>query len=154
MGRIEFPNTPINAAPQETAGVEHAGFVQPPLEGLEAEQPPEIELGNCTVTSPVRFRKLMKGNEWQCSISVAPDLLHPEQEGEFEVHAFDRFADMAHRYHLRPGDRALMRGTMQQQPIAFENGETMIVSHFFVTAIEMLSRSKRTSMTVYEQGKK
>jgi hypothetical protein len=60
---------------------------------------------------------------------------------------------MAHSYHLRPGDRALMRGTPQQQTIELGNNETTIVNHFYVTAIEVLSRSKRVSVTIYEKAK-
>jgi hypothetical protein len=70
-----------------------------------------------------------------------PDLLHPEQEGDFEAHAFNNYADMAHSYHLRPGDRALMRGTLQQQSIELGNGEATFVIHFYVISIEVLSRS-------------
>jgi hypothetical protein len=57
---------------------------------------------------------------------------------------------MAQRSHLRPGDRALMRGTLHPQTIELGNGETTIVNNFYVIALEMLSRSKRTSITVYE----
>ena len=71
----------------------------------------------------------------------------------FEAHAYQGNADMANKERLRPGDRALMRGTLQQQTIALENGATTIVNHFYVTSLEVLSRSKRTSMTVYEKGK-
>ena len=117
------------------------------------EQPPELELGNCTVTSSVRFRKLVRGNEWHCSIQVVPDLMHPEQEGDFEAHAFNSYADMANKEHLRPGDRALMRGTLQQEIIELENGQTTRINHFYVTAIEVVSRSKRTSMTAFEREK-
>jgi hypothetical protein len=154
MVRPEFPSTPINAAVKSnTSPVEQSGFVQPTLEGLEAEQQPEIELGNCTVTSAVRFRKLVRGNEWHCSIHASPDLMHPEQEGDFEAHAFNSYADMAQKNLLRPGDRALMRGTLQQQTIALENGATTSINHFYVSGIEVLGRSKRTSMTLYEKAK-
>jgi hypothetical protein len=121
---------------------------------MEPEQTPEIELGNCTVTSVVRFRKLVRGNEWHCTIRAEPDLMHPEQEGDFEAHAYQSNADMAQRCRLRPGDRAMIRGTLQQQTIALENGETTIINHFYITSLEVLSRSKRTSITAYERGKK
>ncbi len=71
----------------------------------------------------------------------------------FEAHAHNDYADMAQSYHLRPGDRALMRGTLHPQTIALENGETTIINHFYVTSIEVLARSKRTSVTVYEKAK-
>jgi hypothetical protein len=106
------------------------------------------------VTTAGKFRKRARGNEWQCQIVVAPDLLHPEQEGEFEAHAYNHYADMAQSYHLRPGDRSVMRGTMQSQTILLENGEQASVNQFCVTAIEIVSRSKRTSITVYEQRNK
>jgi hypothetical protein len=87
------------------------------------------------------------------SLHASPDLMHPEQEGDFEAHAFNNYADMANKEHLRPGDRALMRGTLQQQTIELENGQTTIINHFYVTFLEVLSRSKRTSVTVYEKEK-
>lgn len=154
MGRIEFPTTPIGtpAIPDEFES-SPPGFVQPTLDGLETQPLPEIELGNCVVTAAATFRKRVKGNEWHCHIAVEPDLLHPEQEGNFVIHAYNHAADMAHSYHLRPGDRAIMRGTMLTQAIVLENGETTSVNYFSVTAIEVLSRSKRTSMTVFEQRK-
>lgn len=154
MGSIEFPSTPINApAIRDASESEPPGFVQPTLEGLETQPLPEIELGNCLVTTAATFRKRVKGNEWHCHIAVMPDLLHPEQEGEFAAHAYNHYADMAHSYHLRPGDRAVMRGTLQAQIILLENGEQASVNQFCVTAIEVISRSKRTSITVYEQRK-
>ncbi len=154
MGRIEFPSTPINApVTSETPVGEESGFIQPTLEGIDLEQSPEIELGNCIVTSAVKFRKLVRGNEWHCTIQAIPDLLHPEQEGLFEAHAYQGYADMAKEARLRPGDRAVMRGTLQQQTIELENGATTTVNHFSVTYIEVITRSKRTSITAYEQGK-
>ncbi len=154
MGRIEFPSTPINAKVQsEVAPVEQqSGFIQPTLEGIELEPSPEIELGNCIVTSNVRFRKLVRGNEWHCTIHVEPDLMHPEQEGDFEAHAYHDYADMAKEARLRPGDRAMMRGTVHPQTVELGNNQTTTVNHLYVTAIEVISRSKRTSMTVYEKG--
>ncbi len=57
------------------------------------------------------------------------------------------------RLRLRPGDRALMRGTLQQQTVALENGETTIINHLYVTSLEVVSRSKRTSITAFEKEK-
>jgi hypothetical protein len=156
LGRIEFPTTPIGAvitdgASHNPQSSERASFIQPTLEGLEPEHTPEIELGNCIVTTSVTFRKRVKGNEWHCQILAEPDLLHPEQEGIFEAHATNAYADMAQSYHLRPGDRALLRGTLHPQTIALANGETATINHFFVTSIEVLARSKRTSIMVYEK---
>jgi len=37
---------------------------------------------------------------------------------------------MAQSYYLRPGDRALMRGTLRLQTIALGNGETTIITVF------------------------
>lgn len=54
---------------------------------------------------------------------------------------------------LSEGYNTVMRGTLQQQTIDLENGATTIINHFYVTSIEVLSRSKRTSMTVYEKEK-
>lgn len=153
MGRIEFPSTFINAPAQtDAAPAMQNGYQQPTLEGMELEQSPEIELGNCIVTTAVKFRKLVRGNEWHCTIQAVPDLLHPEQEGRFEAHAFNWYADMAKDARLRPGDRAMMRGTMQQQTVELGNNETTIVNHLYVTFIEVISRSKRSSITAYEKG--
>ena len=96
----------------------------------------------------------MRGNEWHCTIQAVPDLLHPEQEGLFEAHAYQGYADMAKEARLRLGDRAMMWGTLQQQTIELGNNETTTINHFSVTFIEVISRSKRTSMTVYEKEKK
>jgi len=60
---------------------------------------------------------------------------------------------MANKERLRPGDRALIRGTLQQHTIALENGATTSINHFYVTSLEILSRSKRTSITAYEKEK-
>ena len=118
MGRPEFPTTPIGAVSKDgVSPVEQSGFIQQTLEGMEPEQTPEIELGNCTVTSVVRFRKLVRGNEWHCTIRAEPDLLHPEQEGMFEAHAYQSNADMAQSCRLRPGDRALMRAHCNNKPL-------------------------------------
>lgn len=72
----------------------------------------------------------------------------------FEAHAYQDNADIANKERLRPGDRALMRGTLQQQIVELENGGTTIINHFYVASLEVLSRSKRTSMTVYEKEKR
>src|SRR5690242_6593894 len=136
MGRPEFPSTPINAqVTSDAAPVVQNGYQQPTLEGIEHEQSPEIELGNCIVTTAVKYRKLVRGNEWHCSIQALPDLLHPEQEGTFEAHAYHGYADMAKEARLRPGDRALLRGTLQEQTVALENGQTTSINHFYVTDI-------------------
>ncbi len=155
MGRPEFPSTPINAkAPSEVAPVEQTGYQQPTLEGMELEQSPEIELGNCLITTAVKYRKLVRGNEWHCTIQAEPDLMYPEQEGIFEAHAYHGYADMAKEARLRPGDRAVMRGTVHPQTVELGNNETTTVNHFSVTYIEVISRSKRTSITAYEKEKK
>jgi len=158
MGRLEFPAKPINApAHDAVAQIDQTGemprFVQPALEGWETEQPPEIEFGNCLVTSPVTFRKRVKGNLWQCHIQVEPDLLHQDQEGEYEAVAQQADADMANSNHLRPGDRALMRGVvLPPTTITLANGEITTINRFAVTGIEVLAHSRRTSITVYEQA--
>ena len=69
----------------------------------------------------------------------------------FEAHAYHEYADMAKAARLLPGDRAMMRGTVQQQTVELGNNETTTVNHFSVTYSEVISRSKRTSMTVYEK---
>ena len=79
MCRIEFPSTPISAkadaAKPQQNGM-HPEYVQPPFDWLESEQEPLIELGSCVVTSPVSFKKRVKGNQWRCNIHLVPDLLH------------------------------------------------------------------------------
>jgi hypothetical protein len=146
------PSTPINAKIQtDAAPVEQTGYQQPTLEGIDLAQSPEIELGNCIVTTAAKYRKLVRGNEWHCTIQAIPDLLHPEQEGLFEAHAYQGYADMAKEARLRPGDRGVMRGTLQQQTIELESGTTTQINHLYVTAIEVISRSKRSSITAYEK---
>jgi hypothetical protein len=72
---------------------------------------------------------------------------------EFEAHAYHGYADMAKEARHRPGDRAMMRGTVQQQTVELGNNETTTVNHFSVTYIEVISRSRRTSITAYEKEK-
>jgi len=69
----------------------------------------------------------------------------------FEAHAYHDYADMAKEARPRPGDRAVMRGAVQQQTVELGNNETATVNHFYVTAIEVISRSKRTSITANEK---
>ena len=45
----------------DTSPVEQSGYQQPTLEGIELEQSPEIELGNCIVTTAVKFQKAGAG---------------------------------------------------------------------------------------------
>jgi len=45
----------------------------------------------------------------------------------------------------------IYRGTLQQQTIKLENGATSSINHFYVTAIEVVSRSIRIGMTIYEK---
>jgi hypothetical protein len=145
------PHLPLEVL-RDVAPVEQSGYEQPTLDGMELEQSPEIELGNCIITTAVKYRKLVRGNEWHCTIQAVPDLLHPEQKGIFEAHAYHEYADMAKAARLRPGDSAMIRGTLQEQTVALENGATTSINHFFVTFIEVISRSKRTSITAYEKG--
>jgi hypothetical protein len=42
---------------------------------------------------------------------------------------------------------------MQQQTVELGNNETTTINHFYVTAIEVITRSKRTSITAYEKEK-
>jgi hypothetical protein len=78
MGKIEFPSTPIGAKKTvsltETTS-DTSPFHQATFAELDFYSTPEIELGNCLITSAVTFRKRVKGNEWQCHISVEPDLM-------------------------------------------------------------------------------
>jgi hypothetical protein len=154
MGRIEFPTTPIGAANTHPTIEEQNGerpfYSQPTLEWLEMLSGTEVELGNCLVTSAVTYRKRVKGNEWQCYILVSPDLLHPDQKGAYEAVASGTGADMAHSYRLRPGDRAVMKGYMQQQTVFLENGEEIMINRLAVSAIEVISRAPRKSVTVFE----
>jgi hypothetical protein len=155
MARPEFPSLPIGAENGKTS--EQNGAVplyrQLSLEGLVLESNPgeEMELGNCQVTSTVTFRKRVKGNEWHCSIHVEPDLLHPDQEGDYEAVAYSEYADRAYGFHLRPGDRATLQGFHKQEEIELANGETITTNYFYVTDVQPLSRSRRTSVTAYER---
>jgi len=87
---------------------------------------------------------MTQGGNYACISSSEDSLLPALHYPTFE---------MAQSCSLRPGDRAVMRGTLQQQTVALENGATTIISHFYVTSLGVLSRSKRTSITVYEKEK-
>lgn len=157
MGSIEFPSTPIRAVNTRSMKSEQNGetpFTQPTLEGFETVTGTEVELGNCLVTSPVTYKKRAKGNEWHCHIHASPDLLHLDQEGAYEAIANGTNADVVQSYHLRPGDRVVMQGHIQPQAIMLENGEEITINRLAVSAIEVISRAKRKSITLFEQQKK
>ncbi len=103
------------------------------------------------MTSAVTFRKRVKGNEWRCSIHVEPDLLHPDQQGDYEAVAYCEYADNAHTYHLRPGDRAIMHGVLRQETTILAGGKEVTTNYVSVTDIELLSRSRRRNVTLFEQ---
>ena len=154
MARPEFPSIPIGAKPETTKADQNdaaPGYSQFPLEGLASESGELLEFGNCLVTSAVTFRKRGKGNEWRCTIHVEPDLMHPDQEGDFEAYALAAYADTAQRLRLRPGDRAVMQGTVRHQTIALGNGNTTTINRFAVAEIAIIARSPRKSITVYQQ---
>ncbi|HEY6284759.1 MAG TPA: hypothetical protein VIX20_03790 [Ktedonobacteraceae bacterium] len=89
--------------------------------------------------------------------SMVISILTERQVGRVDSSKMDRVIisenNMAQSCRLRPGDMALMRGTLQQQTVALENGETTIINHFYVTSIEVLSKSNRMSITAYEREK-
>jgi hypothetical protein len=150
MGRIEFPSTPINAVQQQEATP--SPYSQLTLEGTaDYEQSAEIELGNCTILTQPTYRKRKKGNEWHSTIHVQPDLLHPDQEGEYEVHATGSLADMTHKHHLKPGDTAMLKGYASSQDIQLASGENTIIHHFTISSLEVIARSPRISTTAYEK---
>ncbi len=154
MARLEFPSIPIGAKPETTKADKSGaapGYSQLPLEGLAGEPGELLEFGNCLVTSAVTFRKRARGNEWRCTIHVEPDLMHPDQEGDFEAYALAAYADTAQRFRLRPGDRAVMKGTVQHQTLALGNGNTTAINRFAVAEIAVIARSPRKSITVYEK---
>jgi hypothetical protein len=157
MGSIEFPSTPIRAAnthPRKDEQNREPPFTQPTLEGFETLAGTEVELGNCLVTSAVTYKKRAKGSQWQCHMYASPDLLHQEQEGAYEAVAHGTNADLAQSYHLRPGDRAVMTGRVQEQTVVLENGEEITMNRLTVSAITVIARAKRKSITLFEQQKK
>jgi hypothetical protein len=58
---------------------------------------------------------------------------------------------MAHHFHLRPGDRAVMKGHIQPQAVLLENGEEITINRLAVSAIEVIARAPRKSITIFEQ---
>ena len=150
MGRIEFPSIPLNTLPQNQEPTP-SPYSQLTLEGTEDEPGSEIELGYCIVSTQPTYKKRKKGNEWHAAIHVQPDLLHPDQEGDYELHATGSLADMTHKHHLKPGDTATLKGYVYSQGIELANGEKTIINHFTISSIEVISRSPRISTTAYEK---
>jgi hypothetical protein len=125
-------------------------YQQQTLTGLEEETYEETILEHCIVESLPMYRKNGRGYEWDCAVYCPPDIFHQERNEYYQAHA-KTFAKEAHKKHLRPGDAVLLKGQVFQQTIETMKGETKTINHISVSDMEVISRAKRESITVYEK---
>ena len=115
---------------------------------LEQGKREEMTLENAVVESLPIWKKHGKSYEWGCVVYCPPDIFNQERNDSYEVHA-RTYALEAKKKRLRPGDVLTLKGVAYTQEIetAKEGRKTVNV----VSTIEVISRAKRVSITVYEQ---
>ena len=101
-------------------------------------------------TLPIWKNLQRSGNEWHCRMYAQPDLFNQERSDYFEVHARS-YAKEAKKKDLRPGDVVTLTGIQKTQEIKLADGRLETIKHITVSQIDVLSRAKRTSLTVYER---
>ena len=118
--------------------------------GLEQEKREEVIVENAVVESLPIWKKQGNGYEWGCVVYCPPDIFNQERSDTYEVHA-RTYALEAKKKRLRPGDVIMLKGLPYTQEIETAKAGRKAVKHFVVSAIEVISRAKRRSITVYEQ---
>jgi hypothetical protein len=118
--------------------------------GLEQEKQEEVTLENAVVQSLPIWKKQDKSYEWGCSIFCPPDIFNQDRSDTYEVHS-RTYALEAKKKRLRPGDVVTLKGMPYTQEIETAKEGRKTVKHFVVSAIDVISRAKRMSITVYEQ---
>jgi hypothetical protein len=129
---------------------EDESFVQPELLQFAEAQSPETVLERVVVETMPIFRQQKAGSEWSCQVHAPSDIFHQERNEHYQLRA-RAYAREAQRQRLRPGDIVTLHGIPSSQEIETTAGEKRRIYHFTVTKIEVLSRSKRISLTVYEK---
>jgi hypothetical protein len=120
--------------------------------GPEHEKLEEVTLENAVVQSLPTWEKHGKSYEWGCSIYWPPDIFNQERNDSYEVHA-RTYALEAKKKRLRPGDVVTIKGMPYTQELETAKGKKTI-NHFTVSVIEVISRAKRMSITIYEQKRR
>jgi hypothetical protein len=129
---------------------EQNSYTQPTLSGLEAEGSQEELLERVTIEAVPTWKQRQVGSEWHCRVYTPPDIFHQERNDHYELHTRS-YAKAAKRLNLLPGDTVTLTGTPYTQEITTNDGRTKIIKHFTVSRIDVVSRAKRMSITVYER---
>jgi hypothetical protein len=129
-----------------------ADYTQMTFAEWEAQPTEEITLDHCIVTALPTYTRNGKGYTWDCSVHVPPDLFNQERNDMYQVHA-GTYAKEAHKKKVRPGDVVMLTGTPYTQEITLQGGETQTINHLTVSAITVLARSQRQTITVFEAEK-
>jgi hypothetical protein len=135
-------------------GKESKAYHQPTLEGLQAPETEETVLENCLVLATPHYSATDKRKEWKCSIYAQPSIFQPDIDAHFVATATNDVALEAKKRSLKAGDRAVMKGVVSSQTIAYPNGTTETIHKIALSAITIISREKRVSTTAYEQKQK
>lgn len=129
--------------------VEQDSYSQPALTGLEEDTPAEITLEQVVVETLPIFSQHKGVNTWDCQGFAGPDIFHQERSEHWQLHA-RTYATEAKKQRLRPGDIVTLSGIPSMQEIKTAGGKTQCIHHLNVTHMEVLSRCRRVSLTVYE----
>ena len=125
-------------------------YIQPSLAGFEEEMREETLLEHVVVETLPTLKQRKKGVEWDCQVYAPPDIFNQERSVFYEVHARS-YAREAKKKNLRPGDIVTLTGVQETQEIELADGSKQTINHITVSNIDVLSRAKRTSITVYER---
>ncbi len=131
-------------------GSEDESFVQPALLQFAEAHDPETILERVVVETMPIFKQRKAGSEWTCQVYAPADIFNQERNEQYQ-HLARAYAHEAKKHRLRPGDIVTLHGTPSSQEIETAAGEKRLIHHFHVTKIDVVSRSKRISMTVYEK---
>jgi hypothetical protein len=119
---------------------------------LTAQTKEEMSLSYCLVEAMPTMKKNNTGPEWRCVVRVPADLW-TEEERLYELRA-TAYAKKAQKHRLRPSDVVALTGMPSLKEIPLAGGEVKRVYQFAVSRPEVVSRAKRTSVTVYEQQRR
>ncbi len=131
---------------------ERPGYSQPSFEGLKIETRQDTMLEWVIVESLPTYRKNGKGYAWECVVSCPPDIFHQGRNETYTIRA-NTYASEAHKKRLRPGDMVTIKGVSHLQEIQLSGGEKRMINSLTASAIDVVKRAKRESISVYEKDR-
>jgi hypothetical protein len=136
-------------ARQEQEPGANAEYQQLTFGEWEAAPVAEITLDRCIITAQPTYSKKGKGFLWDCVVQALPDLFNQDENTVYHLHA-TAFAKEANKRHLQPGDVVQLMGIPSTQELTLQGGETQIIHHLHISALTVLSRAPRKTITVFD----